>query len=69
MCSDSHKSLDHRDPLLFLSLNTSIDIETVISKVLIPVSILRLKIGESQFQFQYQHSNVKSLDSSLNIKT
>ena len=44
MSSDSRKSLDHRDPSWFLSLNTSLDIETVISKVSIPVSISRLKI-------------------------
>ena len=36
MSSDPRKSLDHRD--------TSLDIKTVISKVLIPVSISRLKI-------------------------
>ena len=30
--SDSRKSLDHRDPFGFLSLDTSLDIETVILK-------------------------------------
>ena len=42
--SDSRESLDHRDPLQFWSLNTSLDIETVILKVFITVSISRLKI-------------------------
>ena len=53
----------------FLSLDTSLDIKTVISKVLIPVLISRLKTSESQFQSRYQDSNFKTLDSSLNIKT
>ena len=70
MCSDSRESLDHSDPPCFFSLDTSLDIKTVISKVLIPVSISRLKISESRFQSRYQDSNFKSLDdSSLNIKT
>ena len=56
-------------PPCFLSLDTSLDIKTVISKVSIPVSISRLKISESRFQSRYQDSNFKSLDSSLNIKT
>ena len=44
MSSDSRESLDHSDPPLFLSLDTSLDIKTVISKVLIPVLTARLKI-------------------------
>ena len=42
MSSDSRKSLNHRDPFQFLSLDTSLDIKTVILKVSILVSILRL---------------------------
>ena len=56
-------------PPCFLSLNTSLDIKTVISKVSIPVEISRLKISVSWFHSQYQDSNFKSLDSSLNIRT
>ena len=69
MSSDSRESLDYRDPPYYFSLNTSLDIEIVISEVLIPVSISRLRIGESWFQSRYQDSNFKSLDSSLDIKT
>ena len=53
----------------FCSLDTSLDIQTVILKVLIPVSISRLKIWESQFQSQYQDSGFKRLDSSLHLMT
>ena len=53
----------------FLSLNTSLKIKTVISKVLITVSISRLKIWESRFQAQYHDSNFKSLKSSRKLMT
>ena len=69
MSSYSCESLNHRDPPCFFSLNTSLNIKTVISKVSIPVLISRLKIWESPFQSQYKNSNFKSLDSSLDIKT
>ena len=58
-----------RIPSCFLSLATSLNTKTVISKVSIPVWIWRLKISESRFQSRYQDSNFKTLDSSLNIKT
>ena len=83
MSSDSRESLDHRDPPCFLSLDTSLDIKTVILKVLIPVSISRLNISESQFQSRYQRlkfqksqfqsryqdSTIKSLEFSLDVQT
>ena len=42
--SDSSESLGHMDSFGFFSLNTSVDIETVILKVLIPVLISSFKI-------------------------
>ena len=56
-------------PFQFVSLNTGLDIKTVILKVSIPVSISRLKIWKSWFQSQVKDTSFKSLDSSLNIKT
>ena len=65
----SRESRSQWSPPVFLSLDTSLDIKTGISKVLIPVSISRLKILESRYQSRYQDSNFKILDSSLDIKT
>ena len=39
---------------VIFSLDTGLNIKTVILKVLIPVSISRLRIGESQFKSRYQ---------------
>ena len=64
MSSDSRESLDHRDPPLFFesqyqsryqdrdlkSLDSSLDIKTQDLRVLIPVSISRLKFQKSWFQ-------------------
>ena len=69
MISDSHKSLNHRDPFWFSNLDKSLDIKIAILKVSIPVLISRLKIWESWFQSQYQEPRSESLDSSLDIKT
>ena len=82
MSSDSRKSLNHRDPPLFLdsryqsqyqdcylkSLNSCLDIKIQDFKVSIPVSISRLKLQKSWFQSWFQDATLTSLASSLNIK-
>ena len=61
--SDSRESLSQKDPSGFFSLDTSLNIKTVILNVLTPVSISIL----SQFQSQYQDSRSDSLYSILDI--
>ena len=82
MSSDSRKSLDHRDPLWLLSLNTSLDIETVILKVLIPVFDMKtqylkvlnpvliswLTFLKSLFQSQYCDLSLKLSISHLKLR-
>ena len=79
----SRKSRSQGSPPIFLSLDTSLNIKTVISKnldssldiktqdfrVSIPVSISRLKFQKSWFQSRYKDSTIKSLDFSLDVQT
>ena len=64
MSSDSRESLDHRDPPCFLSLNTSLDIKTVISKVS-DIYILNLCLyadSDSDYEEEVWRKSDKDLD-------
>ena len=64
MSSDSRESLDHRDPPCFLSLNTSLDIKTVISKVS-DIYILNLFLyadSDSDYEEEVRRKSDKDLD-------
>ena len=53
----------------FFGEGLSFTYRTVILKVLITVSILKLQSWKSWYQSQYQDWNLESLDTSLDIKT
>ena len=64
MSSDSRESLDHRDPPCFLSLNTSLDIKIVISKVS-DIYILNLFLyadSDSDYEEEVWRKSDKDLD-------
>ena len=51
------------------SLDSSLKIKTQDFRVLIPVSISRLKFQKSRFQSRYQDSTMESLNFSLDVQT
>ena len=83
MSSDSRKSLNHRAPsLIFESryqsryqdcdlkiLGSSLNIRAQDFRVLIPVSMSRLRFQKSWFQSRYLDSTIKSLNFSLDVHT